>query len=352
MISYLTGIRGHMTTATLPGSGSDGNYRVNSGSKQTHPLTTITANKEREKPPRMRRLFVTILLLLLSLPTHAQQAELLHYRLSYSGFITGYIWKELADVTINLTPEATTYREQPAAQLTMEVTTKGYSLAETLRALRYKWVSILDPELQRSLLVRVVDKGDNDSHEVFWYDWEKRNISSFHKRERQDASIPIFDEQPRLEWETNQLPAPPAFIDPFPRVGAEEFSYLIMDKQKLGLLQENAIDPVSMLLRLRHHDYKKQPALDLAILLENDLAPYRAKLLEREHLDFDDKEIPCLKIEVRRSNEEGEEGAMWMWLSDDARRLPLRLDVEAPLGMLHIELQEVETATDHSNPSG
>jgi hypothetical protein len=36
---------------------------------------------------------------------------------------------------------------------------------------------------------------------------------------------------------------------------------------------------------------------------------------------------------------------MTIWLSDDERRIPLRIDVEAPLGMLHVELQSAPSAS-------
>jgi hypothetical protein len=283
--------------------------------------------------------FVITLLLLFCLPAQAQPIEQLHYRLSYSGLITGYVWKDLADMTLQLTPEVVTFRDQPAVRLQMEVSTRHYSIAEAVHALRYRWESILDPSLQRTLLVRVIDQGDSDSHDVYWYQWLEKDIAIFHKREQVDVSIPLFDEEPRLEWETSRFPPPPIFIDHEKPV-ADGLSYMLMKKHKLGKLERDAIDPLSMLMRIRDHDYRTQTMLPMDIINEDDLAPYRAYLLGEESLAYQGRMVPTLKIEVLRNNQEGEEGAMQMWLSDDEQRRPLRIDIDAPLGMLHIELQQ------------
>ncbi len=288
----------------------------------------------------MHRLLLP-LLLLISLGAQASPAERLHYRLSYSGFITGYIWKDLADVAISLTPEETEFRGEPAMRLTMDVNTANYSVAETFHALRYHWVSLLDPSLQRTHLVRVIDEGDSHSHDVYWYDWEVKEIAYFRKREKKDVSNFFLDEAPIYEWETNKHPAPPPFIDNNPKV-APKLSYLLLSSRKKGRLKEDAIDPLAMLAHLRHHDYDTQPALVLPIVMNRDFAPYRIQLVGSELLKFDGEKVPALKLEIKRGNGDGEEGTMHVWYSDDERRLPLRIDVEAPVGTMHIELQRVE----------
>lgn len=287
----------------------------------------------------LRHRLTGLLLLTLAVTASAESApSALHYRLSYSGLITGYVWKELADVTLNLTPEPTVWRDEPAVRLVMEVSTEGYSVAETLHALRYRWESLLSPDLQRTLLVRVIDRGDSDSHEVYWYDWQQKLITLYRKRELRDVSIPMFDSSPIMEWEADHLPPAPPFIDTQPEV-APGLSYLLQHKQRTGRLDNEAIDPLAMLLQLRRHDYRQEAARLLPIINEDDLATYQARLLGTEPLARGDCHDPALKIEVRRHDESGEEGVMRLWLSDDARRLPLRIDVDASLGMLHIELQ-------------
>jgi hypothetical protein len=292
-----------------------------------------------------RYLFSWLLLVTLSAPVQA--SEELHYRLSYSGLVTGYIWKELADVTLDLTPEETEFHGQSAVRIRIGVTSENYSVAEAIHALRYQWESILSPDLQRTLLVRVIDQGDSDSNEVYWYDWQKKSISLYRKREQHDVSIPMFDEEAKLEWEKDRFSPAPEFIDAHP-AAAPGLGYLVQSEQISGRLNENAIDPLTMLLRLRQHNYREQETLQLQIINEGELAPYQARLIGTETLQRGNCSDQTLKIEVRRGDDSGEQGSMTMWLSDDEQRQPLRIDVDASLGMLHIELETVPSTCSHS----
>lgn len=284
----------------------------------------------------MKRLILT-LITLFTLSAQAQESEQFQFRMSFSGFITGYMWKDLAEMSMSLAPDEIQFQGQPAKRIHMSVTTEDYSFSEAIHALRYRWESILDSEMKRTLLVRVVDDGDNESHDVYWYQWPEKSIATFSKREQEDVTIPFFHEETKLKWETNTHPAPPAFIDSHAPV-ADGLSYLIMNKLKRDRLTHDAIDPLSMLVQLRHHDYQAEPELTLNVIHEDDLDPYKATLMSSESIDYDGEEVTALKLRMQRDTEEGEEGAMTMWLSDDERRLPLRIDVEAPLGALHMKL--------------
>lgn len=295
----------------------------------------------------MRHRFLPLLLpllLLCSLNALAAESEELEYDLSYSGLITGFIWKKLADVTLDLQPEEVPFIDRPSQRISMFVTTANYSFAETFHALRYRWESILNPELDRTLLVRIVDKGDNDSHEVAWYDWEKKAIDLFRKRKQIDKAIPFFNDGPILVWEKDKFEPAPAFIDPFEPV-APGLGYLMHTKHRAKRLKVDAIDPLTMLLRLQRHDFIAEKRLPMQILLDDELAPYEARFIAREELARGDCVNQARKIEVKRSNEAGERGYMHLWLSDDAQQTILRLDVEAPLGQLHVELKPSQTVS-------
>jgi hypothetical protein len=293
----------------------------------------------------MLRLLV-MLLLFISLPAHTQEREQLDFHLSYSGLITGFFWKELADVKLTLQPEETTFRGQSASRIEMKVSTENYGFAESIHTLRYHWESILTPDLRRTQLVRVIDEGDSNSHDVYWYDWSKNLISEFRKRKQIDVSIPMFDDEdgPKLEWEKDKFKRAPEFIDPYQPV-TPELGYLMKNKHQKGILDGDAIDPLTMLMRLRHHDFHGDNTILLNIINEANLEPYLARLAGTTELQFNGCTEQAIKIEIRRSNHNGEDGVMHMWLSDDTRRLPLRIDVDAPLGSLHIELQQVLPTT-------
>lgn len=272
----------------------------------------------------------------------AQASEQLHYRLSYSGLITGFFWKKLADVTLNLSPEAIKFRGENACRLSMEVDTSAYLFAEMFHPVRYHWESILSSNLQRTLLARAIDNGASDIHDVSWYDWKSEAISIYRKRKEVDLNRNIYDAEENMVWQKNNYPPAPTFIDPQPLL-ENGLSYLIQTKELKQLLSDPAIDPLAMIQRVRHHRFEQLGALQMMVALDEDLHNYQAKVLERPALRQGDQlHNSTLKIEVSRAAEEGEKGTMYFWFSNDNRRLPLRIDIKASLGMIHLELLSAE----------
>lgn len=289
----------------------------------------------------IKRMILPLLLLTLTSPFMAQASEKLHYRLSYSGLITGFFWKKLADVTLNIKPEAINFRGENACRLTMTVDTSAYLFAEIIHPVRYHWDSILSPDLQYTLLTRAIDNGTSDIHEVAWYDWKSTAISIYRKRKEVDLNRNIYRAEEKMAWEKNSYAPPPTFIDPQPLL-ENGLNHLIQTGEFKRLLAEPAIDPLAMIRRVRHHRFEQFGALQMVIALDEKLHHYQAKVLEQTSLRQSDKLHSTLKIGVSRTAEGGRKGAMYFWLSNDSRRLPLRIDIKARLGMIHMELLNTE----------
>ena len=86
--------------------------------------------------------------------------------------------------------------------------------------------------------------------------------------------------------------------------------------------------------------------------ISNPVRFKREMLNAKEELHHGNCSSKSTKIEVRRSNDHGEDGVMYMWLSDDTQRIPLRIDIDAPLGMLHAELRHTRPSSAYNNCSG
>jgi hypothetical protein len=296
-------------------------------------------------------LLITLLLTIILSAAPAGATERLHYRLSYSGLLSGFFWKKLADVTLTLQPESVQFRGEHACRLTMEIDTSAYLFAETIHSVRYQWQSILSPDLQRTLLTRTIDTGISDIHEVTWYDWKSSTISLFRKRKPLDERQHPASAEATLQWEQNIYKPVPDFIQAPPPVEGNE-GYLIQSQQFTNALTAPAIDPLAMIQRIRHHpfdlsaqsDQSNQPAkLTLLVALEEEFRDYHARLVARPDLKIGKQLYPSThKISIKRASTSGRKGAMHLWLSDDPKHLLLRIDINAPLGMVHIELLRSE----------
>lgn len=292
----------------------------------------------------MKRLNLSILLFALALSnaTVVEASEKLQYRLSYSGLLTGFFWKKLADVNFNLTPELIQFRNKAACRLSMEVDTSAYLFAEMIHPVRYRWESTLSPNLQRTWLARAIDTGRSDIHEVSWYDWENSTISLFRKRKEIDKNHDSFESEPEMIWEKNNYPPPTSFIDPHPPIENDLKQLIQTDKFKRSL-SKPAIDPLAMIQRARYHPFKQTKELQMLVILDEELRHYQARLKEQSPLRIGDQLHPAtlkIEIEIARMEENGLKGTMHLWLKDDASRLPLRIDIQAPLGMIHLELHQ------------
>lgn len=308
----------------------------------------------------MRCLHLSILCatLVLSNVSVGEARENLQYRLSYSGLLTGFFWKKLADVNFNLTPELTEFRNKPACRLSMEIDTSPYLFAELLHPVRYHWESTLSTDLKRTLLARTVDTGRSDVHEVSWYDWENSAISLFRKRKEIDKNRDGFEDEPEMVWEENSYPPPATFIDPQAPI-ENGLRYLLQTDEFKESLSEPAIDPLAMIQRAQHHPFEQIPELQMLIVIDAELRHYLATLEEELPLKVGSQLHPStLKIEIARMEENGLKGRIHLWLKNDASRTPLRIDIEAPLGMVHLELHQsnkisnAEICTSHQVTSG
>lgn len=291
-----------------------------------------------------KRPALPLLLLALTIvsPFTVQASEQLHYRLSYSGLITGFFWKRLADVTLNLRPETIQFRGKNACRLTMEVDTSAYLFAEMIHPVRYRWESILSTDLQHTLLARAVDSGASDIHEVSWYDWKNAAISIYRKRREVDQNRNIYGTDEKMVWERDRYAPAPTFIDPQPLL-ENGLGHLLQTKGFTQRLAEPAIDPLAMIQRVRHHNFEQLAELQMVVALDEELHQYRAKVLEHPPLRQGNRlHNSTLKIEVSRAAESGKKGTMYFWLSNDSRRLPLRIDIKARLGMIHLEFLRSE----------
>lgn len=295
---------------------------------------------------RRRNLTWLFLALILTNATVVDASERLKYRLSYSGLLTGFFWKRLANVNFSLIPEQIEFRNQSACRLSMEIDSSGYLFAEMIHPVRYRWESTISPSLQQTWLSRTIDTGKSDVHEVSWYDWENSAISLFRKRKEIDKNRDSFESEPDMVWEENHYPPPASFIDPQPQIESG-LRYLIQTGQFENRLSKPAIDPLTMIQHTRHHPFKQLETLEMLVVIDEELHHYQARLQEQSPLRIDEQHHPStLKIEIARMEESGLKGKMHIWLKDDARRIPLRIDIQAPLGMIHLELHQSHMAPE------
>jgi hypothetical protein len=277
--------------------------------------------------------------------------EYLSYKLSYSGIFTLFTWAELADTAIYVQPDRKSFEGHNSCQTIMKLSTENYPIAETFHPVRYQWISTSSPDLKRTYLVEVIDKGKNDSHEVVWLDWSNRQFELYRKRELKPSNKNYWgnndydywnsEQQVEYVWEKDGKKSLPVFLSHYPELEGGR-SYLIHRKSANGLDIEHAVDPLGMVYLIRQHDFHGNDDLVIDVTVDDELKKYRARSLGIETINIGDRKISTRKVEVMLADKAkaDEEGWLKLWLTEDQAGIPVRFQVDATAGKMKIEITE------------
>ncbi|GMR01070.1 MAG: hypothetical protein BMS9Abin19_0422 [Gammaproteobacteria bacterium] len=274
--------------------------------------------------------------------------EFLLYRLSYSGFFTAFIWKDLADTVIVADNKSYMFNKQKSCQLNLKMSTENFLISELVLPMRFHWRATVSPDLSQVFLIEEINKNKDDSHEVVWLNQEKKRVEIYHKRKK--IAVPATsddnfyddddeDETKVMMWEKDGRKKAPDFL--VNESGAEGgLNYLVYDKTVEIKNNIPVFDPLSLIYSVRWYDYDRIEKVDFIISHEDSFRKYQAHFEGKEKLEVGSKTVDTIRIEIRRNKEEARngEGFMVMWLSDDERRIPLQYLVEVKSGTIKLKL--------------
>ena len=266
-------------------------------------------------------------------PDGGQKEERLHYALAYRGLFTAFVWKALAEVTLEA--GRISFEDGFECELALGLSTAGHPFAELLRPTRYRWISRADLLLERLDWVEWWDLTDDDlEHRLAWVDWSGRRMMLFKLLKRRRPPPPLGADGRFL---ASRLQGPPEGPE------GRWFSY---HKERPLPAQLHALnDPLSFLQAARWHDWRRGE-LRRVVAFKDEFRHYRARLLGRRTLTLKGRRWPVLLVELLRRDphEADEEGFLRAWFSDDGRRLPLRFEVDGVIGRLRLELRKAQGA--------
>lgn len=270
--------------------------------------------------------------------------EYLGYKLSYSGLFTMFVWKNLADVVLFAQPEKGTFEGENSCEVVMKLSTENYAFAETFHPVRYQWSSTGSPDLRRTFLIETTDKGASDSHDVVWLDWKSGSFELYRKREKKSTRRSFWEDEATIEyfWEEDGKKGLPPFLTHYPKLEGDR-SYLIHDKTINGIESDGVIDPLSMIYLIRQHDFEAHGDLVREVTMDDEIESYRARYLDKEVLNIGFSEVPTILVEVTNNDKnmaEQEQGWLKIWLTADAKRIPVMFKLEAPAGRMRVQITE------------
>ncbi len=267
--------------------------------------------------------------------------ETLYYKLSYRGILTSMIWADLADVRMTFSTDKATPDRQKGYQFELYLSTENYAKSEIIHPVRYTYTSTLDTSLQRTLLVEEVDTGKNQSHAFLWLDWENKVTQLFKKREKEYLSSGFLGLHSEAVWEPDGTQPIPAFLDKFP-VLENNVAYLIHKESGDNIEQSQVLEPLSLIYALRINDFQPDfnEVKEIAIAVSDDIRLYRVQKEGPEDIRLQGKIRRGIKFKIQTDAKK--DNYYYVWLSDDQKKIPLRMAMDAPLGKLEIDLIRAE----------
>ena len=274
----------------------------------------------------------------IQLPFHS--GETLHYKLSYRGLLTSMIWADLADIEMTYLSDKKTPDNQQAYQFELFVTTENYSKAEIFHPVRYTYTSTLDSSLQRTVLVEEIDNGKNQSHAFLWLDWQNKETQLFKKREKEQLTNGFLGLNAAEVWEQDGAQRVPDFLGDYPLL-ADQQTYLIHKESGDKIEYAQILDPLSLLYTLRTLDFSADltAVKEIAVAVADDIRLYRVSRMAVEKLSVNGEAYQGTKYKIQ--TDEKKDNSYYVWLSNDIKKIPLRLSMDAPLGKLEIDLMQV-----------
>ncbi|MCW8931728.1 MAG: DUF3108 domain-containing protein [Gammaproteobacteria bacterium] len=281
--------------------------------------------------------------------------ETLHYKLSYRGLLTSMIWADLADVKMTYLTDKKTPEQRNAYQFELFLTTEYYTKAEVFQPVRYTYTTTVDTELQRTVLVEEIDLGKNQSHDFLWLDWENKETQLFKKREKELENSGFLGMDAREVWEEDGKEPVPDFLGDYPLL-ADQKTYLIHKESGDKIERSQILDPLSLIYTLRATDFASTSEInsglqsglqsgfksdfnkekEIAVVVSDDIRLYHVKKMALEELSVNGKIHEGTKYKIQ--TDEKKDNFYYVWLSNDEKKVPLRLAMDAPLGKLEIDL--------------
>ena len=104
-------------------------------------------------------------------------------------------------------------------------------------------------------------------------------------------------------------------------------------------------DYLSFFYVLRTFNLNPTKKSAISILVENKPKTLFVNSLKRETIQLGDRQIPAIALSLTTDDAESDKYQLRMWVSDDSRRLPLRLTCRTKLGPLRADLAILPTAS-------
>ena len=260
------------------------------------------------------------------LPT---SGESLRYRVVYQGVLSAFNPVEIALARLYLHPGLETVDAERLQHASLEVTTENSAAMEAVYPLRFFYDSWFDRELRYTTRVELRKHTSKSYRDLLWFNRTQAEVRSYRRvEENPSRSVVLTD--------ALSPTAPPEQHEGF------------RERHVQKLASPEVLDRLAMLYALRTLQLQPGMVVEPVVANGNDLHGYQVTVEERELLQLDNRPSATLRLRLVPLFATGEDPGytVFLWLSDDTRRLPLRFRSSRFGGSIELNLsQDSEVAT-------
>ncbi len=171
--------------------------------------------------------------------------------------------------------------------------------------------------------------------------WTNDFFSSFYKVD--DVMESVFDQQGLFPWRYERKIREGKF-KAFRKAVFDPLNERAFEGKDTIAVPAYSQDVLSIIYYVRTLDLKVGQKIDLDSYVDKKTYPLRLTVEKQEKIKVPAGKFDCLLLVPgkRPGSDMEPKGEMWIWLSTDQRRLPVRIKSRAPLGSVTMELDKIK----------
>jgi hypothetical protein len=257
--------------------------------------------------------------------------ERLEYTVSYKGVFSAWVWVDIADAAISTELDSSALDGRPVYRSEIWATTEPYRKAELVYPLRFRYQSWFSLEPPRTEVAARWQRARTEIEGgALWFDWGAGVIRRFSWREQDEATGKAAEPLVLPDYLAEQR---------FFGIALKRFRYR---GQAALTLAAEGLDYLALLQQVRFRDLRQAQTLYIPVSDGKDLLGYRIRVQARERLSRSDSSIEAFKLRFDPLYQDGDSHPeIYLWISSDRRRLPLRSYSEHALyGAVEVNLRQ------------
>ncbi|MGD2119751.1 MAG: DUF3108 domain-containing protein [Chromatiales bacterium] len=290
-----------------------------------------------------------VFLLLFAAPVMA--VESFTYKASYKGVLSLFNRLDIGDVIFEVASLDSPGQGGAVNHLRLSVSSANYPTVEKLYSYRYRYDSFFDSARRQTRFFENVKTTKKTKHHLAYLDFNKDEVQLY----RVDRSEPVLTK---------------AFVQQLLNRGglADAETKLQPAANALMAIPQNTLDRLSLLQDMRFDNFSIGASRDYDITNGDELMRYRYRVEKKEQLDFNGKSTAVWKVRID-AFEAGATGfqmaqaadsnafldgmqtrnqllhaPVYVWISADERRVPLKFVSHQALGQFVVALQPARVA--------